>query len=68
VTLTLTSDEQGISGLVAETIQCTGDIGTQLILDLCNGIVKEGCVEVKYGITNLQRKRGSNAVWILQRN
>jgi len=25
-------------------IQSTGDIGTQWILDLCNGIVKEGCI------------------------
>ena len=32
----------GLSGLVAETIQATGDIGIQWILDLCNGIVKEG--------------------------
>jgi len=28
-----------MSGLVAEMIQSTGDIGTQWILDLCNGIV-----------------------------
>jgi len=34
----------GLSGLVAEMIQATGDIGTQWILDLCNGIVKEGCI------------------------
>jgi len=34
----------GISVLVAEMIQCTRDIGTQWILDLCNGIVKEGCI------------------------
>jgi len=34
----------GLSGLVAEMIQSTGDIGTQWILDLCNGIVKEGCI------------------------
>jgi len=34
----------GLSGLVAEMIQTTGDIGTQCILDLCNGIVKEGCI------------------------
>jgi len=34
----------GISGLAAEMIQCTGDNGTQWILDLCNGIVKEGCI------------------------
>jgi len=27
----------GLSGLVAEMIQATGDIETQLILDLCNG-------------------------------
>ena len=32
----------GLSGLVAEMIQAAGDIGTQWILDLCNGIVKEG--------------------------
>ena len=30
-----------LSGLVAEMIQTTGNIGTQWILDLCNGIVKE---------------------------
>ena len=34
----------GLSGLAAEMIQATGDIGTQWILDLCNGIVKEGCI------------------------
>jgi len=34
----------GLSGLVAEMIHVTTDIGTQLILDLCNGIVKEGCI------------------------
>jgi len=33
-----------LSGVVAEMIQATGDIGTQLILDLSNGIVKEGCI------------------------
>jgi len=34
-------------GLVAEMIQATGYIGThstQWILDLCNSIVKEGCI------------------------
>jgi len=31
-------------GLVAEMIQSTEDIGNQWILDLCNGIVKEGCI------------------------
>jgi len=34
----------GLSGLVAEMIQATGDIGTQWILDLCNGIAKEGSI------------------------
>ena len=33
-----------LSGLVAETIQATEDIGTQWIHYLCNGIVKEGCI------------------------
>jgi len=35
---------RGLSGLVAEMIQAAGDTGTQWILDLCNGIVKEGSV------------------------
>jgi len=34
----------GLFGLVAEMIQATGDIGIQWILDLCNGIVKEGSI------------------------
>jgi len=37
----------GLSGLVAEMIQATGVTGTQWILwllDLCDGIVKEGCI------------------------
>jgi len=34
----------GISRLVAEIIECMGYIGTEWILDLCNGIVKEGCI------------------------
>jgi len=29
----------GLSGLVTEMIQATGEIGTQWILDLCNGII-----------------------------
>ena len=50
----------GLSGLVTEMIQATGDIGTQWILDLCNGIVKEGSIpdDWKSGCTaNLQRQR-----------
>ena len=34
-------EKAGLLGLVAEMIQTTGDIATQWILDLCNGIVKE---------------------------
>jgi len=33
-----------VSGLVAEMIQATGDMGTQWILDVCNGILKKGCI------------------------
>jgi len=33
-----------LSGLVAEMIQTTWDIGTQWMLDLCSGIVKEDCI------------------------
>jgi len=33
-----------LSWVVAEMIQVTGDIGTQWILDLCNGIMKESCI------------------------
>jgi len=34
----------GLSGLTAEMTQATEGIGTQWLLDLCNGIVKEGCI------------------------
>jgi len=34
----------GLSELTAEMIQAAGDFGTQWILNLCNGIVKEGCI------------------------
>jgi len=34
----------GLSGLTAEVIQATDGIGTQWLLDLGNGIVKEGCI------------------------
>ena len=33
-----------LSGLVTEMIQATGEIGTQWILDLCNGIANEGSI------------------------
>ena len=61
-----------MSGLVTEMIQATGEIGTQWILDLCNGIVKEGSIpedfEIKCGTANLQRQRRPYGVWILQRD
>ena len=34
----------GLSGLVAEMIQAAVDTGAQWLLDLCNGIVKEGYI------------------------
>jgi len=34
----------GLTGLTAEMIQATEGIGTQWLLDLCNGIVEEGCI------------------------
>jgi len=34
----------GLLELVAEMIQATGDIETKWILDLCNGIAKEGSI------------------------
>ena len=48
------------TGLVAEMIQTTGDIGTQWILELFNGIVKEGCIPEDW-----KSSVGSNGVWIL---
>jgi len=35
-------------------IQVTGDIGTQWILDLCNDIVKEGCIPEDWKSSVLQ--------------
>jgi len=35
----------GLSGLSAEMIQATEGIGTQWLLDSCNGIVKDGCIK-----------------------
>jgi len=34
----------GLSGSSAKMIQATEGIGNQWLLDLCNGIVKEGCI------------------------
>ena len=38
----------GLSGLTAEMIQATEGIGTQWLLGLCNGIVKEGCIRADW--------------------
>ena len=60
----------GLSGLV-EMIQATGDIGTQWIFDLCNGIVNEGCIAEDWKSSvyyQFAQGKGSNGVWILQRN
>ena len=53
---------QGLSGLVAEMIQTTGDIGTQWILDLCNDIMIEGCIPEDWKSSVVQRERGSSGV------
>jgi len=59
----------GLSWLVAEMIQATGDIGTQWLLDLCNGIVKEGCIPEDWkSSVVLPIYKGKGGVWILQRD
>jgi len=56
----------GLPALVAEMIQAKGDIGTQWILDLCNGIVKELSIpedwKSKCGTANL--RSSILVVWI----
>ena len=61
----------GLSGLVAEMIQVTGDIGIQWILDLCNGIVKEGSIpeDLKSSVVlPMYKGKGSPMEWILHRD
>jgi len=36
--------DPGLSGLAAEMIQATADIGNRWIFNLCNDIVKEDCI------------------------
>jgi len=42
-----------------------GDIGTQWILDLCNGIVKEGCIPQRTGsqVWYYQFTKGKGIQW-----
>ena len=55
----------GLSGLVTEMIQATGGIGTQWILDLCNGIVKEGSIPEDWtSSVVLPVYKGKGVVWI----
>jgi len=62
----------GLSGLVTEMIQATGEIGTQWILDLCNVIVKEGSIPEDWKSSVVlpiyKRQRRPYGVWILQRD
>jgi len=58
----------GFSGLVAEMIQATGDIGTQWILDLCNEIVKEGSIPEDWKSSVVLPIYKGKGVWILQRD
>jgi len=48
----------GLSALVAEMIQTTGDIGTEWILDLCNRIVKEGCIPEDWKSSQFTKEKG----------
>jgi len=54
----------GLSQLSAEMIQATERIGTQWLLDLCNGIVKKVAFQRIGSQVSLQRERWSG-VWIL---
>jgi len=52
----------GLSGLVAEMIQATGDIGIQWLLDVCNCMYCERRMhsrglDIKCGTANLQKQR-----------
>ena len=58
----------GLSGLVAEMIQATGDIGTQWILDLCNGIVKEGSIPEDWkSVWYCQSTKAKATLWSVDR-
>ena len=58
----------GLSGLVTEMIQATGEIGTQWILDLRNGIVKEGSIAEDWKSSVVLPIYKGKGVWILQRD
>ena len=51
-----------LSGLVAEMIQTTGDIGTHWILDLSNGIVKHTHTQPFYGSVEFVRENPGEPV------
>ena len=58
----------GLSGLVAEMIQAIGDIGTQWILDLCNGIVKEGSIPEDWNqVWFCQSTKAKATLWSVDR-
>jgi len=51
----------GLSVLVAEMIQATGDIGAEWILDLCYGFLKEGCIPEDWKstvVTPIYKRKG----------
>ena len=56
----------GLSGLVAEMIQATWDIGSQWILDLCNGITKEGSIPEDWKSSVVLPIYKGKGVWIVQ--
>jgi len=54
----------GLAGVVAKMLQATGNVGTQWTLDLCNGIVKDGCIQ-KYWKSSVvhQFTKGKGIQW-----
>ena len=54
----------GLSGLGAEMRHITGDIGTQWILDLCNGIMKNVCIPEDWSqVWYYQVTKGKGIQW-----
>jgi len=49
-------------------IQAAGDTGTQWLLDLCNGIVKEGCIPEDWKSSVVLPVYKGKGMWILQRD
>jgi len=58
----------GLSGLIAKMIKSAWDIGTQWILDSCNGIVKENCIPEDWKssvLLPIYKGKKPNGLWIV---